>query len=162
MREPETGASPRVSEACQNVVHTRTEPRAGGDVVRPAAHRVLGHLAGSAHLLHTPIDVLQMLLQHLVPPGAAVVEQHPDLFERHPRGLAALDHGDAHDLVFAVAPAPRGVSRRPEQTHRFPVPQHVRGQFVSHVACGDLTVAQMPPGFPGRFSAGALNLRHDG
>ena len=53
-REPETGASPRASEACQNVVHTRTEPRAGGDVVRPAAHRVLGDLAGSAHLLHAP------------------------------------------------------------------------------------------------------------
>lgn len=133
MHEPETGPSAGVSEARQDVVDPRPETRAGGDVVRTAAHRMLGHLARSTLLLHAPVEVVEVLLEHLMPPRTPVVEQHRDLLERHPGGFAALDDGDAHDLVLAVAPPPRTVPRRPEQTDGLPVPQDVGRQLVSIV-----------------------------
>lgn len=114
MHEPDMGALRGLSEARQNVIYARSEPRTRRDVVRTAAHRMLGHLARSTHLLHAPIEVVKVLLQHLVPPETPVVEQHRDLFECHPRSLAALDHGDAHDLVLSVASSPGGVARRGE------------------------------------------------
>lgn len=104
------------------------EAGAGTDVVGAAAEGVLGHLPGDPHLLHPPVEVVQVCLQHGVPLGCPRIEQHRDLVERHPGILVALDRGDPGDVVAHIATSPGAVSRRVEQTHRLPVPQHVGGQ----------------------------------
>ena len=91
----------------------------------PAAERVLGHLAGAAHLLHPPVEVGDVRLEHLVPVGRLGVEQHQDLVEAHARGLAPDDRRDADHVVAAVAAPAGGVAGRSEQPDVLPVPQDV-------------------------------------
>ena len=57
-----------------------------------------------------------------------LLAEHPDLVQAHPGELVALDDGDPHELVVAVASVPGRVPSRLEQADRLPVAQHVRRQ----------------------------------
>lgn len=74
--------------------------------------------------------------KNLVPATPAVIKQNRNLLEGHPCGLAALYDSDAHDLVFPVSPAARCIAVGLQESDRFPVPQHISGQFES---LGDLS-----------------------
>lgn len=89
---------------------------------------MLGHRTGATHLLHAAVEIVDVRLQHTVPPGHVALEQVGDLVETHSRCLAAQNDRHAHRIVSAVAASPRAVARRGEKPDRFPVAQHVRGQ----------------------------------
>ena len=91
----------------------------------PAAQRVLGHLAGPAHVLHPPVEVGDVRLQHLVPARCLGVEQHLDLVEAHARGLAPDHRRDPDHVVAAVPPPTSRIAGGGEQAHVLPVPQDV-------------------------------------
>jgi hypothetical protein len=104
--------------------------------VRAAAERVLGHLAGPAHLLHPPVEVGDVRLEHLVPAGGLGIEEHLDLVEAHAGGLAPDHRRDPDHVVAAVSPPSRRVAGRGEQVHVLPVPQDVglEAEPLGHLA----------------------------
>jgi hypothetical protein len=94
--------------------------------VGPALQGVEGHLPGTAHLLHPPVEIGHVRGQHVVAGSGTGFEQVPDLLERHPRRLAPLDDRYPHQVVAAIATAACGVPLGREQPHVLPVPEHMR------------------------------------
>lgn len=63
-----------------------------------------------------------MLLEHGVALRTVVVgDQHSDLLEAHPGGLAAQDDGNAYEVVVAIQPTVGSVPLGLQQTDALPV-----------------------------------------
>ena len=69
-----------------------------------------------------------MALEHAVPLGRLLIEEHPDLLQAHAGGLAAHDDSDAHQVVVGIATPVATVPIGAQQPDALPVPQHVSGQ----------------------------------
>lgn len=81
-------------ELSEQVRQLGPESRAGRDVVRRAPQRMLGHRTGATHVLHAAVELVDVRLQHTVPPGHVALEQVGDLVETHSRCLAATGMRD--------------------------------------------------------------------
>lgn len=109
----------------ENVVDVGTEARALGDVMRPTRKGVLGHRAGLRDVSRTTVEFGDVLLENAVPIRCALIEEHANLLERHPRRLVPEHDGDPHQVVVAESASPRGVARGVEEPFVLPVPQDV-------------------------------------
>mgnify|MGYP000459919979 CR=1 FL=1 len=83
---------------------------------------------GYLHLGHAAVQLGDVLGEDRVPVRGSLVEQDPDLLQRHAGRLVAQDGRDPHDVVLPVAPPASTVAPRTQQSDLLPVPQDVGGQ----------------------------------